>query len=69
VARRDVAAIERVGVRQQIAELGERVAADARDRRPAAAVLADEVPDDVQVEPVLQIESSEQQGRSGTSSP
>ena len=52
----DVVAVQRVGMGQQVAELGERVAANAGDRGPAAAVLAHEILDDVQVEPVLEIE-------------
>jgi hypothetical protein len=52
----DVIAIQRIGVGQQVSELGERVAADAGDGRPAPAVFADEVLDDMQVEAVLEIE-------------
>src|SRR5207244_5434459 len=44
------------GVVEEVTELGERVAAHARDGRPAAGVLRHEVVDDVVPEAVLEIE-------------
>jgi len=41
---------------EEVAELGERVAAHARDRRTAPGILGDEVLDDVVTEPVCEIE-------------
>src|SRR5256886_14771164 len=52
----DVSAVEGVGVVQKVAELGERVAAHAGDRRAAAGVLGDEVREHVAAEPVLEIQ-------------
>ena len=52
----DVATVERVRVCEQVAELGEGVAPDARNGGTAVTVLAHEVLDDVQVEAILEIE-------------
>src|SRR5437773_2215579 len=52
----DVGAVERVRVVQEVAELGERVAAHAGDRSAAAGVLGDEVRDHVAAEAVLEIQ-------------
>ena len=56
VARRDPLRVDRVGLHEQIAELRERVAAHARNRRAAARVLVHEVVDDVAAERALEIE-------------
>src|SRR5207245_1798680 len=48
--------VEGVGVIEKIAELGERIAADARNRRAPPSVLGDEVVDHVVPEPVLEIQ-------------
>ena len=56
MAGRDVVASERIGVCEEVPELGERVASDARNRSAAAAVLGHEVLDDVQREAVLEVE-------------
>src|SRR6266704_1572350 len=56
VARRDVGALERVGVVEEGAKLGERIAAHARNGRAAAGVLAHEVRNHVATEPVLQVQ-------------
>ena len=52
----DVVTLERVGVGQQVAELRERVASHAGNRRSPTRVLGDEILDDVLVEPVLEVE-------------
>src|SRR2546430_12548025 len=58
-------AVERVGVRQEIAELGERVAPHAGDRGPPHGVLGDEVGDYVLPEPIRSEEhTSELQSQS-----
>src|SRR5437667_2597162 len=51
-----VRAVERVRVVQEVAELGERVAAHARDGRAAARVLGDEVGDHVAAEAIFEIQ-------------
>src|SRR5438552_1277345 len=51
-----VRAVERVRVVQEVAELGERVAAHARDGRAAARVLGDEVGDHIATEAVFEIQ-------------
>ena len=52
----DVRAVQGIGVGQEVAEFGERIAAHAGDGCPASAVLAHEVLNHVQIEPVLEIE-------------
>src|SRR5438093_8485695 len=56
VASGDRVTVEGVGVREKIAELGERIAAHARNRCAPARVLGDEVVDHVVPEPVLEIQ-------------
>jgi len=56
VTRGDRVAVERVGVGDEVAELGEGVASDAGDRRAPAAVLVDEVLDDLSAETVFEVE-------------
>src|SRR5256712_11720442 len=51
-----VRAVERVRVVQEVTELGERVAAHARDGRAAARVLGDEVGDHVAAEAIFEIQ-------------
>ena len=48
-------AVQRIGMVQEIAELGEGVAAHARNRGPPARVLRHEVADHVAAEPLLEI--------------
>ena len=56
VSRRDPSCIHRVGAAHEVAELRERVAAHARDRRAAARVLVDEILHDVVPERALEVE-------------
>ena len=56
VTRRDPVALERLGLAHQVAELRERVAAHAGNRRAAAAVLVHEILHHVAPERALQIE-------------
>src|SRR5256885_912126 len=52
----DRVAVERVGVMQQIAELGERIASDAGDGRSPARILGNEIVDDIVAEAVLEVQ-------------
>ena len=53
---RDPFRIDRVGLAYQVAELRERVAAHARNRRASARILADEIVDHVVTESCLEID-------------
>jgi hypothetical protein len=57
MASGDVVAVQRVRVGQQVPKLGEGIAAYAGNRRPPPAVLAHEVLDHVEIEPVFQVQN------------
>ena len=56
VPGRDPPRVDRVGLHEQVAELRERVAAHARNRRASVRVLVHEIVDDVATERALEIE-------------
>src|SRR5213594_819499 len=56
VSRRDESRVDRVRLAHEVAELRERVAAHARNRRTSARILGDEVVDDVVTESALEIQ-------------